>query len=95
MGILSAAKLSKKLNILNDNDYKLILSHLSMLNFNSIKKYFKIKDLNKIINFMLSDKKNISKKINFITLKKIGRVEINLNLSSYRIKKFVKSELLK
>ena len=44
---------------------------------------------------MLSDKKNISKKINFITLKKIGRVEINLNLSSYRIKKFVKSELLK
>ena len=95
LGILSAAKLSKKLNILNDNDYKLILSHLSMLNFNSIKKYFKIKDLNKIINFMLSDKKNISKKINFITLKKIGRVEINLNLSSYRIKKFVKSELLK
>ena len=95
LGILSAAKLSKKLSIINDKDYQLILSHLSMLNFNNLKKYFKIKDLNKIINFMLSDKKNISKKINFITLKKIGSVEINLNLSPSRVKKFVKSELLK
>ncbi len=95
LGILSAAKLSKKLSIINDKDYQLILSHLSMLNFNNLKKYFKIKDLNKIVNFMLSDKKNTSKKINFITLKKIGSVEINLNLSPSRVKKFVKSELLK
>ena len=95
LGILSAAKLSKKLNILNDNDYKLILSHLSMLNFNSLKKYFKIKDLNKIVNFMLSDKKNISKKINFIKLKKIGSVDINIHLNPWQVKKFVKSELLK
>ncbi len=95
LGILSAAKLSKKLRILNKKDYHLILSHLTMLNFNDLKKYFRIKDLNKIINFMLSDKKNISKKINFITLKKIGNVDINTQLSSSSVKKFIKSELLK
>ena len=72
-GILSAAKLSKKLKNLNNNDYKLILSHLSKLKFDNLKKFFKLKDLNKIVNFMRADKKNISKKINFITLKKIGK----------------------
>ena len=95
LGILSAAKLSKKLNILNDNDYKLILSHLSMLNFNSIKKYFKIKDLNKIINFMLSDKKNISKKINVILIKDFGKIKLNYQFNPNTIKNFLISELKK
>ncbi len=94
-GILSAAKLSKKLKILNNNDYQLIISHLSMLHFNNLKKYFKIKDLNRIVDFMLSDKKNTTKKINFITLKKIGSVNINIHLSPLRVKQFIKSELLK
>ncbi len=94
-GILSAAKLSKKLKILNNNDYQLIISHLSMLHFNNLKKYFKIKDLNRIVDFMLSDKKNTTKKINFITLKKIGGVNINIHLSPLRVKQFIKSELLK
>ncbi len=94
-GILSAAKLSKKLKILNNNDYQLIISHLSMLHFNNLKRYFKIKDLNRIVDFMLSDKKNTTKKINFITLKKIGSVNINIHLSPLRVKQFIKSELLK
>ena len=40
------------------------------LEFTSLKKYFNYRDLDKIVNFMRADKKNISKKINFITLKK-------------------------
>ena len=94
-GILSAAKLSKKLKTLNNTDYQLIVSHLSKLNFTNLNKFFKKKDLNKIINFMIADKKNISKKINFITLKKIGKVKINNQLNISKVKKFVKSELLK
>ena len=44
---------------------------------------------------MTSDKKNTSKKINFITLKKIGRVNINNQINISQVKKFIKSELLK
>ena len=95
LGILSAAKLSKKLNILNDNDYKLILSHLSKLNFNNLKKFFRMKDLNKIVKYMISDKKNFTNKINFITIRKIGKVDINKQISITKIKKFIKMELLK
>ena len=94
-GILSATKLSKKLKILNDKDYQLILSHLYSLDFKNLSKYFKIKDLSRIVNFMLSDKKNTSKKINFITLRKIGNVNINIYLSPSRVRQFIKSELLK
>ena len=93
-GILSAVKLSKNLKILNLNDYKLIISHLSKLNYNNLNKFFNNKDLDKIINFMKVDKKNTSKKINFITLKKIGTVYINTQLNTSWIKKFLKSELL-
>ena len=44
---------------------------------------------------MTVDKKNTSKKINFITLKKIGIVNINNHINSSFIKNFIKSELLK
>ena len=94
-GILAAAKLSRKLKTLQNDDYKLILSHLSKLNFTNLNKFFKKKDLNKIVNFMTADKKNVSKKINFITLKKIGKVSINTQLNVSEVKQFVKSELLK
>ena len=94
-GILSAAKLSKKLGTLNKSEYQLILSHLTKLKFNNLNNFFKMKDLNKIIKFMTVDKKNTSKKINFITLKKIGIVNINNHINSSFIKNFIKSELLK
>tara|TARA_B100001121_G_scaffold146895_1_gene128680 strand:+ start:1219 stop:2316 length:1098 start_codon:yes stop_codon:yes gene_type:complete len=93
-GILSAIKLSKKLKILNHRDYKLILSHLSALNFTNLSKFFKNKDVNQIVNFMLADKKNTSKSINFITLRSIGNVNIRMHLSRTFIREFIKSELL-
>ena len=73
----------------------MILSHLTKLKFNNLNNFFKMKDLNKIIKFMTVDKKNTSKKINFITLKKIGIVNINNQINSSFIKNFIKSELLK
>ena len=44
---------------------------------------------------MISDKKNTTKKINFITLKKIGKVNINNQINLSKVKNFIKSELLK
>ena len=44
---------------------------------------------------MISDKKNTSKKINFITLKKIGSTDINTQLNITTVKNFIKGELLK
>jgi 3-dehydroquinate synthetase len=39
----------------------------------NIKKYFKKKDVNKIISFMKKDKKNFSSKLNLILLKRVGK----------------------
>ena len=57
----------------------------------NIKKFFKKKELNKIINFMKKDKKNINSKINLILLKKIGRTTKpkQIALKDSEIKKFL------
>ncbi len=94
-GILSATKLSKKLKLINNIDYQLILSHLSKLNYRNLDKLFKQSDLNNIIKFMTVDKKNTSNKINFITLNKIGKVNIHNQLGITEVRSFIKSELLK
>ena len=94
-GILSAAKFSTKLNFLNTYDYKLIVSHLSRLGFVNLNKIFKKKNLNKIISFMISDKKNDTKKINLITLKKIGNVNTSNQFDIIKVKKFINSILIK
>ena len=59
----------------------------------NINKYFSLKDLNKILKFMIKDKKNNSDKINLILLKKIGQPIIN---NQYRLKmiNFLKQELI-
>ena len=44
---------------------------------------------------MIADKKNNSKKINLITLKKIGKVNMLNQFNTYKVKKFIKSELIK
>ena len=80
---------------INNNDYKLILEHLSKINFIDLKKYFSKKNIYKIISFMRSDKKNYSDTINIITLQKIGGVSINKQFSSSMVKKFILTKLLK
>ena len=43
---------------------------------------------------MMKDKKNTSKKINLILLKKIGSTIINKEFDSSKIKKFLQNELI-
>ena len=94
LGMKTALNFSLKENILSKNEYNLIINHIdnSGLPF-SIKKYFSIKDSNKILSFMIKDKKNNSEKINLVLLKKIGNPIFNKQYSkknlSYFLKKFL------
>ena len=95
MGIKSAAKFSFQNNIINRKDYKQIISHISNLNINTnLNHYFEKKDVNKLIKFMKSDKKNNSSKINLILIKGIGKILIKMKFNELIIKKFLIKELI-
>jgi 3-dehydroquinate synthase/shikimate kinase/3-dehydroquinate synthase len=53
-----------------------------------------MKDLNKILSFMKKDKKNNTKKINLILLKKIGTPIHKLEFNEKRIVTFLQKELI-
>jgi len=94
LGMKSALNFSLKNNLIQKNDYNSILKHISKANLPSkIKKFFKIKDLNKILSFMAKDKKNNSNKINLVLLKKIGHPIINREYKKNNLSDFLKNEL--
>ena len=94
IGMLTALKFSNKIRILNKKDYKLVLDHFKKIKVNSnIKNFFSLKDLKKLVFFMIKDKKNISQKINLILLRKIGNTVLNRKFNQNTIKLFLKKEL--
>ena len=94
LGIISAIEFSFYIGLIRFKDYEAIIQHVVNNKLPSdIKKYFSSKDLKKILIFMSKDKKNISKKVNLILLKKIGSAVINNEYSELIIKKFLKKEL--
>jgi len=95
MGIKSAIQFSYKNKLISKKDTDEIIEHISLLNSNdSLKKFFKKKDIKKILKFMKSDKKNTSSKINLILLKKINKPILNLNFSNKQVIEYLKSELM-
>ena len=95
LGIMHASKFSFLNKLLHKNDFQLIKNHL--INFNLIKKLnnnFFVKNIRNILNFMRKDKKNTSKKINLVLLKKIGKPIFNLDYSENKIKSFIKDKLV-
>ena len=96
LGVKTAAKFSLLNKILNIRDYELIENHLSDLNLpRNINMFFTMKDLNKILSFMKKDKKNNTKKINLVLLKKIGSPVFTLQFDEKKIHSFLKKELIK
>ena len=94
LGIQSALKFSNQKKILNYNQYNLINEHIKESRLPSnLKRYFSKNHLGKILSFMLKDKKNNSRKINLILLKKIGSPIINKTYDVNIIKNFLKKEL--
>jgi len=95
LGMKTALKFSLKNNLLKNNEYNSIINHISNSNLPSnLNKFFKINDLNKILSFMLKDKKNHSNKINLVLLKKIGSPIIKKEYSKNTLSLFLKSELI-
>ena len=94
LGMQSALKFSKNNNFLISKDYELIKSHIKNSGLpTDLNKYFSLKDYDKILSFMLNDKKNKSKKINLILLKKIGSPIIDKEYNANSLKVFLKKEL--
>ena len=94
LGMTTALNFSKSNNFLPSNEFENILDHIKNCNLpNNIKKYFFLKDVNKIISFMINDKKNSTNKINLILLKKIGTPLINKKFGKEKLKIFLDKQL--
>ena len=96
LGIITALKFSLDIKLIKNKEYRNIITHIHNLKLPSnIKNFFSTKDVSTILTFMKSDKKNISKKINLILLKKVGLTVLNNQYTSLKIKKFLRKELTK
>ena len=94
LGIITALRFSLNVRLIKIRAYESIIRHVHDMKLPSnIKTYFSPKNLNTILSFMMKDKKNISKKINLILLKKIGSAVINNQYDNLKIKTFLKKEL--
>jgi len=94
LGMKTALNFSLNNHLLKKNEHRSIINHIYKSNLPStINKFFKIKDLNKILSFMIKDKKNNSDKITLILLKKIGSPIINKKYSKKSLHIFLKKEL--
>jgi len=94
LGMIIASELSNKNKNLTAKELVLIKNHYINLKLPMhINKYFKKKDISKIIYFMKKDKKNFDEKINLILLKRIGKTDQSKKSSihSAKIKEFLKS----
>ncbi len=94
LGMRTALIFSYKNNVIKKSEFELILNHIDNSRLSSsLNKFFKIKDISKIVSFMLKDKKNSSTKINLILLKKIGIPIFNKEYPKKNIESFFKNYL--
>ena len=95
LGIYSALSFSLKNKFMNFSDFNLIVEHLKKagLSYN-VKKYFSKINIKKIVSYMQNDKKNDSKKINLVLLKKIGVIDLNNKFSYKQIQLFFNKSLM-
>ena len=95
LGMVSALKFGYKKKLINKNNFDSIYNHIKKSNLPFyLKKYFSLKDLNKIIKFMLNDKKNTTNRINLILLEKISKPLLNKSYNKIELKSFLKKELM-
>ena len=96
IGIKNAVEFSNQCKLLKNKSYNLIRNHVDKIPLNkNFKQLFKTKDIDRIIFFMKSDKKNNSKDINIILIQNFGRIKTNYKIDQNVLKKFLISELNK
>ena len=94
LGMKTALNFSLKSKFMNKREYYSIISHIDNSDLpSSVSKYFKSKDVKKILSFMTKDKKNRSNKISLVLLKKIGVPMINMEYSKKKLKLFLEKFL--
>ena len=86
IGMVTASKISHKLNYLKKEDLDEIIAHFKDSGLPCYSK--KIKN-NKIYKLILADKKNINDKINLILLKKIGKPYYKRGLNISKVKNLI------
>ena len=92
---MNASKFSFKNNLLSKDEFELIKNHLIQFKLPiKLRKKISPNKVNRIISFMKKDKKNNTKKINLVLLKKIGQPILNLNFENKKIHSFLKRELI-
>ena len=94
LGMMMACKLSNKNKLLSNKELDIIKDHFIDLKLPLfINKFFKKKEINKIVYFMQKDKKNMNEKISLILLAKIGKTNKpkTFSLNAHEMKKFLAS----
>ena len=95
LGMKSAFEFSHSKKFITYKEFDLAIKHLNNSHFPiSIKNYFTIKKINRIVSFMMRDKKNNSKNIKLMLIKKIGGPIIEKEVSGGTIKFFLKKKLI-
>ena len=96
IGINNALEFSYQNKLIKYKTYFFIKKHLNKIPIKkSFKKLFNKKDVNKIISFMKSDKKNVSKNINIILIQDFGKIKLDYQFNQNILRKFLISELKK
>ena len=95
LGMKSAFEFSHNKKLITTKEFNSAIRHLNNPYFPiSIKNYFTISKVNQIISFMMRDKKNNSKNIKLMLIKKIGGPIIEKEFSDLAIKFFLKKSLI-
>ena len=95
LGMKSAFEFSYNKKFINRKEFDSAIKHLNNSYFPiSIKNYFTIKKINQIVSFMMMDKKNNSKNIKLMLIKKIGGPIIEKEYSVNSVKIFLKKRLI-
>ena len=95
LGMKSAFEFSHNKKLIIRREFDSAFKHLNNSLFPiSIKNYFTINKINQIISFMMRDKKNNSKNIKLMLIKKIGGPIIEKEFSDVTVKFFLKKILI-
>ena len=90
LGIKSAAEFSCKNGTLSKEKLNILMNHINRIGMKAkINNFFKKTDTNKILNFMKSDKKNNSERINLILIKNFGKIKIDFQINPFILKKYI------
>ena len=94
LGIKSAAEFSRQSGTLSKEKLNIIINHIDRIGMKAkLNNFFKKKDTDKILNFMKSDKKNSSDRINLILIKNFGKIKLDFQINHLILKRYIFNSL--